>query len=109
LKASVVNLFRNPYDVYIGSPRDGRDPREIQPGAPGFLGNPFTTGTPEENLEDFRRYFRRRLQSDRQFRLAVAAIRGRRLGCVCLEDEPHCHGHVISDWLEGRRSLTISG
>lgn len=99
----IVNIYRDGYDVYVGSPRDGTDPRDIAPGAYGFLGNPFADmADPQESIEAFREYFVERLRTDRQFRLAVLAIRGKRLGCFCEEGES-CHADVIAEWLEGQR------
>jgi len=54
------------YDCYIGR-FDDRDPRDLRPGETGFPGNPFQGGTPEENLECFRKYFLGRLAEEPRF------------------------------------------
>lgn len=103
LSNPIVNLYREGYDVYVGSPRDGRDPRDVPPGGYGFLGNPFADSSdPDAAIERYRDYFLDRVSGDRRFRLAVLAIRSKRLGCFCEEGE-HCHAEVIAEWLEGQR------
>jgi hypothetical protein len=102
--SEIVNVFREAYDVYVGSPSDGKDPREVPPGGYGFLGNPFTEGDQEEQIELFRDYFLKRIEEDRQFRLAVQAIRGRRLGCFCSPST--CHAQVIVSYLDARHLKT---
>lgn len=99
-KTRLVNLFASSYDAYVGSPSDGTDPRQVPPGAPGFLGNPFEDGTSEDNLIRFRHYFLDRVSHDRRFRLAVLSLYGRRLGCTCEQPDENCHGTVIVEWLE---------
>lgn len=101
-QTKVVHIYGAPFHAYIGSPHDEGDPRELRVGEYGFLGNPFTDGTPEENLARFEAYFRERVRSDRRFRLAVLSLYGRNLGCIC--DGESCHGEVIADWLEEQRS-----
>lgn len=83
---TVVNLRREPFDVYIGRAGKGHD---------GFFGNPF----PVQNLgrkvalERFKEYFYKRLSSDGEYRRRVLELKGKRLGCFC---RPLlCHG----DWL----------
>ena len=99
----IVNVYQQGYDVYAGSPQDGVSPEGIAPGQYGFLGNPFEDSCdPEERLSRYREYFLDRVRADRRFRLAVLAIRGKRLGCFC-EDGESCHADVISEWLEVHR------
>jgi len=102
-KTQIVDLFRESYDVYVGCPRDGVDPRELAPGTPGFLGNPFVEGTPEENLNRYRNYFMDRVLNDRRFKLAVLSLYGRRLGCICSLSS--CHAQVIVQWLHSQRRV----
>lgn len=103
----VVNLYNESYDVYAGSPQSGIDPQEIAPGQYGFLGNPYQDSCDhEESLYLFQEYFMGRLKSDRQFRLAVLSIRGKKLGCFCEHGE-RCHADIVADWLEGQRQNHI--
>lgn len=95
-----VNIYREGYDVYVGSPKPGVNPRDVAPGQYGFLGNPYADLLDEEERTSlYREYFLQRVKDDRRFRLAVLAIRGRRLGCFCEEGES-CHADVIAEWLE---------
>lgn len=84
----VVNLRREPYDVYIGR------------GSP--FGNPFVIGrdgTREQVIEKYRAYFRRRLKYT-SFWKQVLALRGLRLGRFCAPLA--CHGDVIVEYLDER-------
>lgn len=96
VRTRVVNLFRERHHVYIGNPVEG-DPRDVPPGGLGFLGNPFTEGSKDEQIELFRVYFHERIAGDPFFRRAVLAIRGKQLGCFC--SPRGCHGEVIAEWL----------
>jgi hypothetical protein len=93
-----VDLFSEAYDVYMGCPSDKTDPREIEPGHPGFLGNPFYDGSFQENLLWFKHYFLERLERDRRFRKSVLSLHGCRLGCVC-DIGTYCHAHIVADWI----------
>lgn len=87
----VVNLRREPYDVYIGRAGRGED---------GYFGNPFPLRSEADRpavIEKYRRYFYDRIAKDPEFRRRVEALRGKRLGCFCAP-EP-CHGDVIADYL----------
>lgn len=90
MKTHVVNISRGHVcDVYIG--RKGR-------GHSGYFGNPYYDGTREENIFRFRLYFANRIETDPEFRRAVLALRGKRLGCHCYPRP--CHGDVYVQWLE---------
>lgn len=83
-----------PYDVYIGRSGQGKD---------GPFGNPFVLrGKAHEDraacLALFVSYFLNRVQIDQDFRRAVLALRGKRLGCFC--DPSTCHGHVMAAWID---------
>ena len=82
----VVNLHREPYDIYIGRAGRGHD---------GYFGNPFPRAP--DALERYREYFARRVK-ETEFRRRVLALRGKRLGCFCKPGP--CHGDVIVEWLE---------
>jgi len=102
----LVDLFHSSYDANVGSPPGDIDPRTLPPGKPGFLGNPFTEGTAEENLAAYRKYFLKRVLTDRCFKLAVLSLYGGRLGCICSLNQ-WCHAHVIVEWLHGQRKAYI--
>lgn len=91
-RTEVVNLDRgDPYDVYIGRSGKGLD---------GPFGNYVEEGQNRyERVERFREAFRQRLENDEAFRLAVEALRGKKLGCFCMP--LRCHGMVIVEHLEG--------
>ena len=89
----VVNIRRQPFDVYIGRRGHGHD---------GYFGNPFRTPqlTREEALARYRAYFHERLRTDPEFHRRVLALKEKRLGCFCAPLA--CHGDVIVEWLEQR-------
>jgi hypothetical protein len=101
MATTVVNMHHKvPFDVYCGRPRGGRDPRQVPPGQPGFLGNPFPLGSDsrEESIARFREYFLARVESDERFRASVLACRGKTLACFC---KPRaCHVDVVAAWLD---------
>jgi hypothetical protein len=84
----VVNKRAERFDEYIG--RGSR------------FGNPYrigVDGSRDEVIEKYRGWFYEQLISDRDFRHAAWALKGKRLGCFC---KPlACHGDVIVEWLEG--------
>lgn len=101
----LVNLFSSSFDVYIDSPfseDDSVDPRDLRPGEYGFLGNPFKSGTVNENLEKYEEYFLERVKTDRYFYRAVLSLYGKRLGC--LGDPSVSHGKTILKWLHYQRA-----
>ena len=95
-KTTVINIRHTKlYDVYIGRP--------------SLFGNPFKMGpgcTREQSVAQFEDYFHRRVKRDLAFRVAVASLRGKVLGCYCKQLTHHvaCHGDVYADYLnmEGR-------
>lgn len=95
----VVNLYKEPYDVYIGRGGKGKD---------GYFGNPFPLV--EKNSEEkrehclklYREYFHKRLAEDPEFKRRVEMLDSKVLGCFC---KPKlCHGDVIVEYLESRRT-----
>lgn len=91
-----VNLHREPYDVYIGRPGKGM---------PGPFGNPVRIAHPcpecgerhmdgGSTLRCYNRYLRRRIATDADFRAAVRALHGKRLGCFCVPKP--CHGSILA-------------
>lgn len=96
---TVVNIRRDPYDVYIGRAGKGQD---------GYFGNPIARGErccicgcahekPTETLPCYRIYFGRRIADDGVFRQRVLALKGLRLGCFC--KPAACHGDVIAEYI----------
>ena len=92
MKTTVVNLKRDPYDVYIG--REGR-------GFEGPFGNPYLVAKDSRDraIEKFSIYFYTRMEFDPIFREKVLALKGKRLGCFCKPQA--CHGDVIAEYLDG--------
>jgi len=84
---TVVNLRREQFDVYIGRP--------------SVFGNPFGMTAAVDRascIEKFRVYFEAKVKADAEFRAAVVALKGKRLGCYCKPLD--CHGDVYVEWLE---------
>ena len=100
---TVVNLRKEPYDVYVGRAGHGED---------GPFGNPIRamepcsecgkSHTPRETIPCFEKVFLRRVASDPTFRAKVLALKGKRLGCFCAPAS--CHADVIAAWVDGRPS-----
>jgi Domain of unknown function (DUF4326) len=97
MSTKVVNLRRDPYDVYIG--RAGH-------GMSGYFGNPFVLGPriPRAKqmgvLESYRGWFLHRVETNKEFRARVLALRGKRLGCFCKPG--WCHGDVMAEWIDAQ-------
>lgn len=85
-KTTVVNKFRERFDVYIGRP--------------SIFGNPFVIGkdgSREDVILKYSNWFNKKIEEDK-FREAVLMLKGMRLGCFC---KPKlCHGDIIVAWLE---------
>jgi len=65
------------------------------------FGNPYyigPNGTREEVILQYREWFQRRMQVDRQFEKDVRKLAGKILVCWCYPQP--CHGDVIIEWLE---------
>lgn len=100
-KTTVVNLRLAPYDIYIG--RAGK-------GQSGYFGNPFPIINARRDdpahlsdvLDRFTRYFIDRVDKDPEFRARVLALRGKRLGCFCVDRDGNgsCHGKIIARWID---------
>ena len=103
MSTRVVNVYREPYDTYIG--RSSCSPEAV-------FGNPYPVGkvcdrcgqlhaTRESTLPCFRLYFDDRVQRDQDFRLRVLRLKGQRLGCHC--KPAVCHGDIIVEYIERER------
>ena len=101
MSTRVVNVHREPYDVYIG--------RTVRSNLDAVFGNPYPIGkvcgrcgvlhaTRASTLPCFEAYFRERVERDRDFRLRVLRLRGQRLGCHCAPDV--CHGDIIAKYVD---------
>ena len=88
-KTRVVNLRKEPYDIYVG--RAGK-------GQSGEFGNPFKDGTKSEVIEQYRKYFSERIATDPEFRFRVRALKGKTLGCFCAPKA--CHADIIVEYLD---------
>ena len=98
MTTTVVNLRREPYDVYIGRAGHGND---------GYFGNPLRLGTEKDRdavIEQYRVWFLRRVEADPEFRRRVLALRGKRLGCFCFPKR--CHGNVMAEWIDAHPGET---
>ena len=92
LKTTVVRCKKHEYDVYIGRPSK--------------FGNPFrigADGTRVQVIEKYREY----IGDNVELLIALEELRGKRLGCWCV-DEPvdcvrehkQCHGEVLLELLD---------
>ena len=83
----VVNIFTDPYDVYIGRRR----------GEKGKWGNPFIIskdGTRNEVIEKYRKW----IVKQPEVMAALPELAGKTLGCFC---KPfRCHGDVLIELLK---------
>lgn len=87
-KTTVVNIYRDEYEVYIGRAGKGKD---------GYFGNPYHTGDRDFILKQFKEYFYSRIKTDRTFAKRVLSLKGKTLGCFC--SPKRCHGDIIADYL----------
>lgn len=95
----VVNLRKEPFDVYIGRAGHGQD---------GYFGNPYRVSTygVEGAILMFSTYFYGRIANEPEFRRRVEELRGRTLGCFCRPAAGFlgkliCHGQIIAGWCDG--------
>lgn len=94
MKTKMVNILKEPYDVYCGRAGKGHD---------GYFGNPFPLmkGEPKgSTLPRYRKYFYDRLKKDEEFKKRVLELKGKTLGCFCSSVET-CHTSVIIEYLDG--------
>lgn len=101
MSTKVINIrTKQPYDVYIGRISSAADDGPLS-GA-GKFGNPFPLaqcgGDRVACLAKYRNYFYKRMDTDKQFRKDIEALKGKTLGCFCAPQL--CHGHVIAEWLD---------
>lgn len=97
IKTEVVNIRKEPYDVYIGRAGHGQE---------GQFGNPYKDGTREENIKNYKIYFYNKIKNDIFFRNSILALRGKKLGCFCKEKA--CHGDIIADYLNSLPKISMA-
>lgn len=88
---TVVNIYKERYDQYIGRAGKGQD---------GYYGNPFRLHPGESRgatIGRFKKYFYKRLKEDAEFKRRIHLLKGMRLGCFCKPNA--CHGDVIAEYL----------
>lgn len=88
MKTTVVNKYKDKYDVYIGRFKQG-----------SMFGNKFTVQEygREKAIELYRKWFYRTLERNAYFKKQVLALKGKILGCYCKPKA--CHGDVIAEYL----------
>jgi len=87
MKTRVVNKLKKPFDIYIGRPSK--------------WGNPFRigrNGTREQVIDKYRHW----ITTQPKLLAALPELKGKRLGCWC--HPLPCHGDVLVDLIEGKRS-----
>ena len=89
-------------DAYVARGSGRKAMGEVPVGQRGWLGNPYTTFEYGRYgaIIRFKEDFEERLESDDEFREAVAGLSGKVLGCFCQtleESEPACHAQVIAE------------
>lgn len=101
MTTTVVNFRKEKCDFKICRLPDNSIPA---PPNPGFLGNPFPVKTygRKECIALFAIYFHERIKTDEEFRKAVLALKGKRLGCFCKPLD--CHGDIVKDWLDAQET-----
>lgn len=75
MNTTVVNLFKEQYDQYIGRAGKGQD---------GYFGNPFpllASETRGATIERYKKYFDNRIATDEEFKQRILALKGKTLGC----------------------------
>ena len=85
MMTTVVNKYKNKFDVYIGR------------GSP--YGNPYTVKEHgrDKCIELYREYFYKTIQNKLWFYNKVLELKGKVLGCFCKPKD--CHGDIIAEYL----------
>lgn len=88
---TVVNIYKDTYDVYIGRKGQGQD---------GYFGNPYAMRNEtdrDECILAYQSYFNDRIENDPEFKRRILELKGKRLGCFCAPKK--CHGDIIAQYL----------
>lgn len=83
MKTSVVNMYKEKYDVYIGRPSK--------------WGNPYIIGRDGNRADVIKKYKQHVLQHP-ELLDALHELKGKRLGCYC--KPAACHGDVLVKLVE---------
>ena len=97
MSTKVVNIYKSPYDIYIGRAGKGQD---------GYFGNPFKIlpkQTKGSTLTKYKEYFYNRLNTDPEFKSRIHELKGKTLGCFCKPNS--CHGDIIKEYLDTLTNL----
>ena len=84
METRVVNLYKEPYDVYIGRG--------------SFWGNPFIIGKDGTREEVISRYEIHIMDNADEFFDRLPELIGKRLGCFCKPQA--CHGDILIRMIE---------
>lgn len=87
MKPTVVNKYKEDYDIYIG--------RGSKWGNPFVLGK---DGDREEVITKYKSYLWKEIRLGRITNKDLQELKGKRLGCFCKPKE--CHGDVIASAAE---------
>jgi len=96
----VVNVRKENFTVYIGRGAGGTAHiMNSTVGERGWLGNPFPLSkySRKESINEYRKVFYKKINSDPEFKAAVKDLKGEILGCYCKPKD--CHGDVIAEYL----------
>ncbi len=77
---------------------------DVDIGRGSLYGNHFLIGVDgdrEQVVEKYKKYFHKRILTDKTFRDNVLALKGKTLACWCVP--LLCHGYVFIDYLEGTK------
>ena len=85
----VVNLFKEPYDYYIGRPSEWGNPYSHKSSA--LASQVFSR---EVAIDSFKEYALERLKKEPNW---LEPLRGKTLGCFCKPQD--CHGDIIVELL----------
>lgn len=95
MATKVVNVYKEPYDVYIGRKGRGHD---------GYFGNPYRIDSwacRSDALADYKFYFLDRINKDPEFKRRVLELKDKTLGCFCKPER--CHGDIIAEWVDSQK------
>jgi len=86
MNMSVVNKYRDKYDVYIGRP--------------SVFGNPYSVHEfgRDKAITMYEKHFLEKIGQDETFRKEVMTLKDKTLGCFCKPKS--CHGDIIIKYLE---------